>query len=59
MAGSGHQCLTASSDFLVVAAYPPSGTYEECTKSEDHERPQAPQLAISFTQTNPRGTLPK
>jgi uncharacterized protein YjlB len=36
-AGTGHQCLGASDDLLVVGAYPPSGTYDECTKSEDHE----------------------
>ena len=33
-AGTGHQCLGASDDFLVIGAYPPNGTYDECTKSE-------------------------
>jgi uncharacterized protein YjlB len=37
-AGTGHQCLAASKDLLVVGAYPPSGTYDECTKSEEHAR---------------------
>jgi hypothetical protein len=37
-AGTGHQCLGASRDFLVIGAYPPAGIYDECAKPEQHAR---------------------
>ena len=37
-AGVGHQSFSSSSDFLVVGAYPPAGTYDECLpRPHDHD----------------------
>jgi uncharacterized protein YjlB len=52
-AGTGHQCVSASDDFLVVGAYPPFGTYDECTRAD-----QRRDALIAIRQVDPPGADP-
>jgi len=53
-AGTGHQCLQASMDLVVIGAYPKSGRYDLCRGSKD-EHAQALQWipAVPVPDTDP------
>lgn len=53
-AGIGHHCVMASADFLVVGAYPPSGTYDECRgRPGEHARALQTVAAVAMPDRDP------
>jgi uncharacterized protein YjlB len=60
-AGTGHQCLASSDDFLVVGAYPSTGAYDLCRRPEDRDKALATIPKVARPRTDPvfgsRGSL--
>ncbi|MFO1187996.1 MAG: cupin, partial [Alphaproteobacteria bacterium] len=53
-AGTGHPKLSASTDFLVVGAYPPDGTYDLCRGgAADHAKALATIANVPVPKTDP------
>lgn len=53
-AGTGHENLMASEDFLVVGAYPPAGEYDECRGSKaEHDKALNSIPKVPLPETDP------